>query len=545
MPLSAHVQSQFHAHTQSSVSIALIFTVINAIWAAVSQVHADTEALPDIGNTSEMDRVLLQEIADDYIYKGDVNSIDLDTIANAPGNQSPAGGAKATEAEPDVATNAIGPEAESTNDDGVAVAEPNVEPDKKIANEYGVGYEPNANSEFGDPWQTVFTSEGESNSVWALIRDSNRLPRAKHERVVFYEKQYKRESLWISKILHRGKPYLAHLAATLEQRFLPVELALLPAIESGYQPMAKSAGNAAGLWQIVPITAKEIGIQRTVWFDGRSDILRSTTAAVDYLSYLNAEFNGDWELTLAAYNAGPGRVRAAVRKNKKNGLDTDYWSLDLPTETRNYVPKLIAMINLIKQPEYGGFDVPDVPMEPAFESIDIGFRVSVDRAARIADIDEDLLRDLNAGLTHGVTPPDGPHYLLIPAGTGEQFQQAFADVDQSNAYSEPKTHEVVSGDTVSSIALKYGITQKRLLTMNALDNANIKIGQKLAVIDGRDRSDTAIEYVVSIGDTLSEIAQKFSVKMDDITQANGSPLDNDVIHPGDTLSILIGDTPSG
>ena len=153
-----------------------------------------------------------------------------------------------------------------------------------------------------------------NNSVWQRIRNSQRIPLKNHAKVQLYREQFAREALWISKILHRGKPFLAHIVAALEQRFLPVELALLPAIESGYQPQARSAGNAAGIWQIVPITAREIGIKRSVWFDGRADIIASTTAAIDYLSYLNAEFNGDWELTLAAYNAGPGRVRSAIKK---------------------------------------------------------------------------------------------------------------------------------------------------------------------------------------------------------------------------------------
>jgi len=515
------------------VSIARILATVFCFYCTIAHSATDSGSLPPLGNTAEMDRVLLLEISDEYVYAGEANAIpDARQAMMAVQNETNEADAN----ESDVAAVA------DTKPEEISTKTPTAAVKKTVISEAGE----NQTDRDWEPWIPVFNDEPEpGDTVWRRISESDRLPLADDERVKFYEEQYLRESLWISKILHRGKPFLAHLVATLDQRFMPVELALLPAIESGYQPTAKSAGNAAGLWQIVPITAKEIGIKRDVWFDGRSDILTSTTAAIDYLSYLSAEFDGDWELTLAAYNAGPGRVRAAIKKNVKAGLPTDYWALELPRETENYVPKLIALIRLLKSPDKGGFDLPDVMMEPAFESIEIGFRVSIDKAAKIAKVDEDLLRSLNAGLLHGVTPPEGPHQLLIPAGSGEQIQMALANVDRNTIFSEPLTHEVRSGDTVSSIALKYGITQRRLMNINGLGNAKIKIGQKLAVINGRSTSESLVEYVVSIGDTLSEIADKFSVRMKDITQANGDPLEDHVIHPGDTLNITLVETPSG
>ncbi len=482
-------------------------------------VNTSVSSLPPLGNTDNMDRFLSREVADSFVFGQ----------SSAPtGNDAEQAIATSSSAEPRIDTLAT---ESNQKDSGV--------PDGTFAQ---TSYGPDS----AESWIPVFDDTAERDkSVWKRLEKTNRLPLANNERVRFYEEQYQRESLWISKILHRGKPFLAHLVATLDQRFMPLELALLPAIESGYLPTAKSAGHASGLWQIVPITAKEIGVVRNQWFDGRGDILVSTTAAIDYLSYLNAEFNGDWELTLAAYNAGPGRVRAAIRKNKAAGLATDYWSLDLPRETLNYVPKFIALVRLVKQPALSGFDMPDVLMEPAFESIDIGFRVSVDKAAKLADIDVDLLRSLNAGLIHGVTAPEGPHHLLIPAGSGEQIQMAFVDVDRNSLFAEPKTHDVVAGDTISSIALKYGISQRALLSMNGLDDAKIRIGQKLAVLDSRNLSDSVIEYVVSIGDTLSEIAYKFSVDIRDISKTNGDSLEGDVIHPGDTLNITVSNASSG
>jgi len=499
---------------------------------------AELNPLPALGNTEALDRILSREVADDYVYQP--SSASDNTGAQLADSKVP------EDIEPSSQETADAEAAKALLDNNVDAAMAEISA-KAISD----ALPPRSNDLISDvhanlPAAALFTDQAVPNdTVWQRISQSDRLPLKKHERVKFYTDQYLRESLWISKILRRGSPFLAHLVATLDQRFMPVELALLPAIESGYLPTAKSAGSAVGLWQIVPITAREIGIKRDVWFDGRGDVLTSTTAAIDYLSYLNAEFNGDWELTLAAYNAGPGRVRAAIKQNAEAGMPTDYWSLDLPRETLNYVPKLVALVGLIKRKDHGGFDMPDVLMEPAFESIDVGFRVSIDRAAKIADIDEDVLRALNAGLIHGVTPPNGPHYLLIPTGTGERFQQSFANVDKNTVFSEPKTHDVASGDTISSIALKYGISQRRLLAMNGLDDTRIRIGQKLSVIDARNVPESVVEYVVSIGDTLSEIADAFSVNVQDISHSDGKDLSGDVIHPGDTLNIVVTEPTSG
>jgi len=485
-----------------------------------------TITLPDMGNTTELDRSLSREVSDTFVFGQDRQDR---TISAQNG------------------TAVVIPEPTPSNDDTIVINnvkahEPALGTLVDGAAESSKADNVRARAEL-DGWKPVkpvldrTTTTGET--VWQRIIDSNVLPLTDHERVNLYVDQYRRESLWISKILHRGAPFLAHMVATLDQRFLPVELALLPAIESGYLPTARSDGNATGLWQIVPITAKEIGVAQNDWFDGRVDVLTSTTAAIDYLSYLNAEFDGDWELTLAAYNAGPGRIRAAIRKNENNNLPTDYWSLDLPDETLNYVPKLTALVGLIKMVNHGGLDLPDLAMEPAFELIDIGFRVSLDRVAEITDIDLDLLRLLNAGLIHGVTAPQGPHYLLIPTGSGEKFLQAFNAIDRKTAFSVPSTHNVASGDTISSIALTYGLTQNDLLTMNGLKDTKIRIGQKLAIMDKRNLSKSVVKYVVSDGDTLSDIAHKYSVNVKDITLSTGEALNDDIIRPVTSVDVSV------
>ncbi len=492
-----------------------------------------TLILPDMGNTIELDRSLSREVSDTFVYQPDGQD---QTISIQNG---------AVVSMQDTAISSDGRSSIKTGVPNKILKTLEVDADlRAVSEETAAG-----NLQMSDTpknTQPFFNSSAAQNkSVWAHIINSDRLPLTDHERVKYYVDQYQRESHWVSKTLHRGIPFLAHMVAALDQRFLPVELALLPAIESGYRPTARSDGNAIGLWQIVPITAEEIGLDQNAWFDGRGDVLTSTTAAIDYLSYLNAEFDGDWELTLAAYNAGPGRIRAAIKKNAKRGLPTDYWSLDLPIETLNYVPKVTAMVRLIKMPNHGGLDLPEIRMEPAFESIDIGFRISLDRAAEITDVDLGILRLLNAGLIHGITAPQGPHYLLIPAGSGEKFQQAFSSIDHKTAFTEPSTHNVASGDTISSIALKYGLTQRDLLTMNGLNDTKIWVGQKLLVMDKKHVAQSVVKYVVAIGDTLSEIARQFSVSVGDITLSTGEALNDDVIHPGDTLNITVNVPTSG
>ncbi|MEE9320561.1 MAG: transglycosylase SLT domain-containing protein [Granulosicoccus sp.] len=383
------------------------------------------------------------------------------------------------------------------------------------------------------------------NSVWSKIRHSGQLPVRDNELVRQYTEQFRRDAHWTSKVLHRGKPYIGHVVSELQSRFLPIELALLPAIESGYQPRARSQVEAAGIWQIVPLTAREIGLEHTIWFDGRADIVTSTTAAIDYLSYLNAEFDGDWELTLAAYNAGLGRVRSAIRKNKKANKAHDFWSLDLPNETQHYVPKLLALIELVKDTENNVLDMPPLDSVSAFEAVNIGFRISLNKAASIAGLPEKQLRQLNPGLTHGVTSPDGPHRLYMPLGIADTFLERLAASDMSEMFSVPRIHEVSAGETLSGIALLYGITQKRLRDMNGLVDSGIQTGQNLAVVDTRSIASNAIDYVVISGDTLSSIARQFSVRLGDISQPNGNPLSSDVIYPGEILTITILDTSRG
>ncbi len=383
-------------------------------------------------------------------------------------------------------------------------------------------------------------------TVWDVIRASEPIEHDASAQLNAQRKQYLKDAWWVNKTLVRAKPYLYFITQKLAERHLPLDLALIPAVESGYQPYASSSLAALGLWQIVPITAREIGMKRNTWFDERGDLVQSTRAALDYLSYLNAEFNGNWVLTLAAYNAGPGRVKQAIRKNRKAGKPVDFWSLDLPPETRAYVPKFLALSELVREKPKSPLDLPPIQLKPTFETIDAGTRISLDKAAVLAGVPEKELRNLNAGLVHAVTPPKGPHKLRVPKRAAKRLLQNIGNAaDNANFFSLPRIHVVKAGDTLSSIALEYGISQRQLRDMNNLSGSKILLGQKLAVLDARagqlSSSDdgSIFSYTIRQGDTLSEIAERFNVRMADISFISGKNTQNRILIPGQKLKIQV------
>lgn len=386
-------------------------------------------------------------------------------------------------------------------------------------------------------------------SVWEKIQDSNRMPVQLNPVIEHYKTRYLDQQWAIEKILARSAPFIGFIVERLEARGLPLDLALLPAIESGYQADVSSEDAAAGLWQIIPVTARQIGLKRTDWYDGRTDLRRSTRAALDYLSFLNAEFGGNWEHTLAAYNAGPARVKSAIKRNKESGKPVDFWSLKLPGETAAYLPKLVALIELVRQTPATPLDLPDVPASPGFTEVDIKQRISLAIAAELAGLKPRTLKRLNAGLVHAVTPPDGPHTLLVPKSVAGQLQQKIdaATSDDRVLYTLPVTHLVEAGETLSGIALKYGLEQREIREWNALEDNRIRIGEKLRLVDRRatkkpyqtptKEDKTRISYEIQPGDTLSEIAHKHNVSMERITRTDGSKPDAARLIPGKQLLI--------
>ncbi|MBB1127114.1 transglycosylase SLT domain-containing protein [Thiospirillum jenense] len=283
--------------------------------------------------------------------------------------------------------------------------------------------------------------------LWERIREGSNLSIAQDVRVTQALKQFKQHPDYLRGLAQRARPYLHVIVNELERAGLPTELALLPEIESRYDPQAVSPMRAAGMWQFMPGTGQAMGLAQNQWYDGRYDILASTRGALAYLKQLNQEFDGDWALTLASYNAGPGRVRAAQRANLARGKPTDYWSLDLPIETKRYVPRLLALTQLVQAPKQHGVSLPPIANRPALEVVDAAQQVDLKQLATVSGIAPDTLRTLNPGLKRGKTQVGGTR-LLVPVGYGPRVRTYLKQ--QKKASKKPILAAQVHSQSVNS-----------------------------------------------------------------------------------------------
>jgi membrane-bound lytic murein transglycosylase D len=285
---------------------------------------------------------------------------------------------------------------------------------------------------------------------------------------------------YLDRTFGRGRRYLHHIVLELEARDMPRELALLPFVESAFDPFAHSPRYASGLWQFIPSTGRRYGLDQDWWLDGRRDVLAATRAALDHLEELNEEFDGDWFLALAAYNTGAGNVRRAIARNLRKDLPTDFFHLDLHRETRAYVPKLLAIAQVAAEPERFGVAFPAIPNAPYFARVDAGGQVDLGRVADLAGVPLEELRALNPQYNRWVTAPDGPYDLLVPAETEQRFHEALATLPPSERVRFER-HRVRRGDTLYAISLRYRVPVAVLRTLNRVRGSLIRPGQELLV----------------------------------------------------------------
>ncbi|MCS6948190.1 MAG: transglycosylase SLT domain-containing protein, partial [Steroidobacteraceae bacterium] len=243
------------------------------------------------------------------------------------------------------------------------------------------------------------------------LRSGFALPEVDHPSIDAHLSWYARNPEYLERVFGRAELYLHHIVGEIEARGMPLELALLPVIESAFEPFAYSRARAAGLWQFIPGTGERFGLPQNWWYDGRRDVLESTRAALDYLQFMHDEFNGDWLLAAAGYNCGEHCVLRAIRENQAQGKPIDFWSLRLPAETRAYVPKLLAMSRLVANPELYGIAFSQIPNEPYFVKVDTGGQIDLKLAAELAGITHEELSELNPAFHRWATPPQGPHHL--------------------------------------------------------------------------------------------------------------------------------------
>jgi membrane-bound lytic murein transglycosylase D len=346
---------------------------------------------------------------------------------------------------------------------------------------------------------------------------------------------------YLERVFQRGQRYMYHVITEVEARGMPLEFALLPVVESAYEPFAYSVSRAAGLWQFIPGTGVRFGLKQNWWFDGRRDVIESTRAALDYLQALHDQFDGDWLLAIAAYNVGENTVQRELDFNRAHGKPTDFWHLKLPAETRAYVPKLLAMKRLMAEPERYRLEFAAIPNEPYFAVIETNSQIDLKIAAKLAGTSYDELVALNPGYNRWATDPEGPHRMLVPIDNADGFESGLKTLSPDERV-RFAIHEVTRRETLASIAKQYGTSAAVISKINDLKGGKVTAGESLKIpeISGqlpdkvllaasrvdRPQSDMGgrgkhqIVYRVRAGETLSSIARRHSMPVSTLARLN-------------------------
>ncbi|MCP5233166.1 MAG: transglycosylase SLT domain-containing protein [Zoogloeaceae bacterium] len=300
--------------------------------------------------------------------------------------------------------------------------------------------------------------------VWDRIRRGFGMPDLNSDLVTEQQVFYLNRPAYLKRVFERGRRYLFHIVNELESRGMPTELALLPMVESAFNPMAYSRAHASGLWQFIPSTGKHFNLEQNWWVDERRDVVASTSAALDYLQTIY-EMHGDWQLALASYNWGEGSVARAIEKNRAAGLPTEYAYLQMPAETRNYVPKLQALKNIVAQPELFNVSLPYVANRPYFATVESPAGLDLATAARLAETPLDEFVALNPGFKRPVIPA-GTQPLVVPADKADVFAANFAA--EADGAAKWRTYHVDATDTVERVAERFGLSAGQLREVNGL-----------------------------------------------------------------------------
>lgn len=334
----------------------------------------------------------------------------------------------------------------------------------------------------------------EPTNIWEVVRAEMQLElHLDQSRVQSQLNWYKKHPQYMDRVVQRATPYYHYMVTEAQKRGIPVELSLLPIVESAFDPFAYSHGRAAGPWQFIPSTGKYFGLEQNWWYDGRRDIISSTEAAYKYLAQLNKRFDGDWLLALAAYNAGGGTISKAIKRNKRADKPTDYWSLKLPKETMAYVPKLLAISELVKNsPDYG-LSLKEIANKPHFAVVNTGSQIDIARAASMADITTKEMYLLNPGFNRWATAPEGPHRLLVPAEKANIFSASLAELPSESRMKWAR-YKIQPGDSLIAIAKKHKTTVGQIRSTNNISGNNIRAGKILLVPTASKQS---TEYALS------------------------------------------------
>jgi membrane-bound lytic murein transglycosylase D len=407
------------------------------------------------------------------------------------------------------------------------------------SDDYSESIDPTNTEPVTDVWQRIRTGFQISDYT-TLHPDTER-----HLRWFIDHPQY------VGRVVERARPYLYHIVEEVKKRNMPMEVALLPVVESGFKPYAYSRSHASGLWQFIPGTGKLYGLEQNWWYDGRRDVIQSTRAALDYLEKLHNDF-GDWQLALAAYNCGEGTVGRAIKRNQELGKPTDFWSLDLPSETSAYVPKLMAVSHMVKFPARYDISLSPIDNKPFIGTVDVGSQIDLAVAAEMAGLSEDELNHLNPAFNRWATAPQGPHRLVLPLDKIDGFKLALTKMP-ANKRVKWARHQIQRGESLSVIARRYSTTVPVIKQANQLSSNQIRAGGHLLIpVSSGQLSSTAMAqagqadadsakqqkqlYTVRSGDTWWDIARKHELDVATLASWNKKTA-HDLLKPGQQLVI--------
>jgi membrane-bound lytic murein transglycosylase D len=390
--------------------------------------------------------------------------------------------------------------------------------------------------------------------VWQRIRSGFKIDEAAEQNplVAVHESWYASRPEYVRRIVDRSRRYLYHIVQEVDRRAMPMEIALLPMIESAFNSTALSTSAASGIWQFMPATGRHYGLKQDTWYDGRLDFTASTNAALDYLGKLYLDF-GDWQLALAAYNCGEGCVARAIQKNVEQGLPTDYASLSLPDETRNYVPKLLAVKSLIRNPEQYGIAIDALPNQPYFGQVAVHANMDIHSAARLAGMSKEAFIALNPAFPRNIIRSDTPVNLLIPVDKADKFQHNL----ETGTWDSWKPYEAKRGERLKAIAEQFNASIARLEEHNQfkLKRGKLVKAQTILVpIKGRGMlaaqsapqpdttSTNTTQHRVQRGDTLFGVARRYGLTVAQLSEANPG-LDGN-LKAGQSLQLPSAELPS-
>ncbi|GAA0817521.1 LysM peptidoglycan-binding domain-containing protein [Colwellia sp. D2M02] len=369
--------------------------------------------------------------------------------------------------------------------------------------------------------------------VWQRIRSQLTIEVPDNEAVAKWREYYLSHPNFMVTISQRAEPFLYYIVEEIEKRNMPLELALLPIVESAYLPYGVSSMSAAGLWQFMPVSAKRFNIEQNWWYDGRRDIVESTRGALDYFEFFHDTFDEDWLNAVAAFNSGEGRVGRAIRKNERANLATDFWSLNLPEETTHFVPKLLAIADILKNAEALNYSFTPIENKPALAIFELEEQLDLSLAAEWANVELAEIYQLNPGLNRWATAPDSNYQLLLPVAATNTFKENLSRTDKKD-WLRWQRYQVKAGDSLGKIGALHNIDVAALKKLNDLSSDMIRIGQELAVpvtdykaypLALAKLNGSQVTHKVKRGDTLWDISRKYKVKVHDIVRWNNLPSD--------------------